>query len=97
MGIVQGYPDGSFKPNQKVLFSEALKIAIEGFRIETRAIDSPFRYAKYLDFVHQNGIFSQYEYFPEQDMTRGMMAHLAASLLRGQSSSRDYQREVRSS
>lgn len=97
MGIVQGYPDGSFKPNQKVSFVEGLKMAIEGFWIQTKEEKSDFRYGKYLDFVHQNSIFSQYEFFPEQHMTRAMMAHLANALLKGQSGSWNYQRQAQRS
>lgn len=93
MGIVQGYPDGSFKPNQKVSFAEGLKMGIEGFWIQTKEKKSDFRYEKYLDFVHQNSIFSQYERYPEGEMTRAMMAHLANSLLKGQSKSWEYQRQ----
>lgn len=96
MGIIQGYPDGSFKPNQKVSFVEGLKIAIEGFKIQTKEMKSDFRYAKYLDFVHQNSIFSKYAFYPEQELTRGMMAHLAVKLLQGQSKNWDFVRDVRS-
>lgn len=84
MGIVQGYPDGTFKPNQKVSLVEGLKMAIVGFRIETKETNSERRYQKYLDFAHQHSIFSKYEFFPEQDLSRGMMAHLAMKLLEGQ-------------
>lgn len=96
MGIIQGYPDGTFKPNQKVSFVEGLKIAIEGFKIQTREVKSDFRYTKYLDFVHQNSIFSKYAFYPEQELTRGMMAHLAVKLLQGQSKNWDFVRDIRS-
>lgn len=96
MGIVKGYPDGSFKPNQTVTFVEGLKMAIEGFSIQTKELKSDFRYSKYLDFVHQHSIFSQYAYYPEQGFTREMMAHLALKLLQGQSSSWDYHRSAAS-
>lgn len=96
MGMIQGYPDGTFKPNQKVSLVEGLKIAIEGFKIQTQEVKSDFRYAKYLKFVDQNSIFSQYAYYPEQELTRWMMAHLVAKLLQGQSWSRNYHRDVRS-
>ena len=54
MGIVKGYDDGTFKPNQTVTFVEGLKMAIEGFKVQTRDVKSDFWYARYLDFVHQN-------------------------------------------
>lgn len=80
LGIVKGYDDGTFKPNQKVYLVEGLKMAIEGFKIQTQEKKSDFRYEKYLHFVHQNSIFSQYTYYPEQELTRGMMAHLTVKL-----------------
>ena len=78
----KGYDDGAFKPNQTVTFVEGLKMAIEGFKIQMRNVDSNFWYAKYLDFVHQHSIFSQYAYYPEQAFSREMMAHLATILLK---------------
>lgn len=33
-GIVEGYPDGSFKPSNDVIFVEALKIMMEGMGVE---------------------------------------------------------------
>lgn len=80
LGIVKGYDDGTFKPNQKVSLVEGLKMAIEGFKIQTQEKKSDFRYEKYLYFAHQNSIFSQYAYYPEQELTRGMMAHLTVKL-----------------
>ncbi len=96
MGIVQGYPDGTFKPNQKVSLVEGLKMAIVGFGIEAKETNPDLRYQKYLDFAHQHSIFSKYEFFPEQDLSRGMMAHLAIKLLEGQTGSWDGSRESRS-
>lgn len=88
LGIVQWYPDGNFKPNQKVSFVEALKIALVGFRVSVPDSDSSFWYGKYLDFVDKKGIFSKSEWYPDYAMTRGMMAHLVAQLLKGGQSSR---------
>lgn len=97
MGIVQGYPDGTFKPNQKVSLVEGLKMAIVGFGIEAKETNPDLRYEKYLDFSHQHAIFSKYEFFPEQDLSRGMMAHLAIKLLQGQTESWNGNHEARSS
>ena len=96
MGIVKWYDDWTFKPNQTVTFVEGLKMAIEGFKVQTRDVKSDFWYARYLDFVHQNWIFSQYAYYPEQKLTREMMAHLAIKLLEGLSGSWNYTRNVES-
>lgn len=96
MGIVQGYSDGTFKPNQRVSLVEGLKMAIVGFGIEAKETNPGLRYQKYLDFAHQHSIFSKYEFFPEQDLSRGMMAHLAIKLLEEQTGSWNSSRESRS-
>ncbi len=82
MNIIQGYDDGTFRPNLSVSFVEGIKIGIEWFGITTRAqIWSESRYARYMDFVHDNTIFSRYSVYPERGMTRAMMAHLATSII----------------
>lgn len=80
--IIGGYEDGSFKPNQQVLLVEGLKMAIEGFWFNVNESNNWLWYEKYQDFVDEQWIFSKYRYFPEQVMTRGMMAHLANELLK---------------
>lgn len=48
-GIVQGYDDGTFKPDQEVNFVEALKIMFEGMDVSlTSSNDNPW-YQKYYD------------------------------------------------
>lgn len=81
LGIIQGYPNNTFQPEKTITLVEALKIAILGFKMNVPENWSPLWYAKYLDFAHQYHIFSKFERFPEQNMTRGMMAHLAANLI----------------
>lgn len=89
LGIVEGYPDGKFKPDQKVSLAEGLKIALVGFRMQVPEIDSHLWYGKYIDFIDKKGIFSKSERYPDATMTRGMMAHLADQLLKGEQWSRN--------
>lgn len=82
MNIIKWYEDGNFRPNAPVLFSEGIKIGLEGFGITVRAEkNSEIWYEKYMDFVHDNTIFSRYSIYPEKGMTRAMMTHLAASII----------------
>ena len=82
MDIIKGYDDGTFRPNAPVLFSEGIKIGLEGFGITVRAEkNSEAWYERYMDFVHDNTIFSRYSIYPEKGMTRAMMTHLAASII----------------
>jgi hypothetical protein len=54
---------------------------MESFKINTKETKSNYRYEKYLNFADENSIFSKYSLYPEQELTRGMMAHLAVSLI----------------
>ena len=55
---------------------------MESFKINTKETKSNYRYERYLNFADENSIFSKYSLYPEQELTRGMMAHLATSLIR---------------
>jgi len=80
--IVKWYTDGGFKPTQTVIFVEALKMALETFDVHVRSVSSSEkRYQGYLDFVHDNTIFSKYAYFPSKNITRGEMAYLIHTLM----------------
>ena len=82
--IIKWYPDWTFKPNKNVSIVEWLKIWMESFKINTREIKSNFRYERYLNFADENQIFSKYSLYPEWELTRGMMSHLAVSLIKWQ-------------
>jgi|GEM_PF-3437483 len=60
-GIVQGYPDGSFKPEQPVNFAEALKMAYVALGIEGNASAGGAWYEQYLSHAKGNGVlFNNY-------------------------------------
>jgi len=79
-GIIDGYPDGTFKPAQNVNMAEALKMGIESFPVTVGSASDPW-YQKYIDFVHDNNIFSRYSVLPQKNMTRGEMAYLIHQLM----------------
>lgn len=81
--IVKGYPDGTFKPWQYVTIAEALKITLEAFNVpvEEDRHNADSWYQPYLDFVHNNTIFSKYSLRPDAYMTRWQMAYLAHQLM----------------
>ena len=88
LGIVQGYADGSFHPNQTVNRAEALKIlsAASGISVPA-ASGSSFSdvggsawFAKYVDFAKTNGVVSGYgngQFGPGNPVLRGEMAKMA--------------------
>lgn len=80
--IVKWYTDGTFKPAQNVVIAEALKMWLETFDADVDAVKSgDKRYQPYLDFVHNNTIFSKYTMSPTRNMTRGEMAFLIHKLM----------------
>ena len=53
--IIQGYPDGTFKPAQEVNFAEALKMAYNALRVETVDTGTEW-YERYLEHATLNNI-----------------------------------------
>ncbi len=78
--IVEGYSDGYFRPAQNVNMVEGLKMGIESFPVKLGSANSPW-YQKYIDFTHDNNIFSRYSVLPQKNMTRGEMAYLVHQLM----------------
>ena len=81
MGIVEGYSDGSFRPEQTVNVAEALKMVYEILEIET--VENPSEwYQRYMDHaLAQNVFFSPLS--PEEGMTRKDVVWIVWRLLEG--------------
>jgi len=79
--IVKGYSDGTFKPDQKINFVEALKISLSTFGIQYDALYEPW----YKDMVIQGGkknlIPLSVKYF-DQNFSRGQMAEMITRILK---------------
>jgi predicted DNA-binding antitoxin AbrB/MazE fold protein len=81
-GIVKGYDDGMFKPNQNVAIVEGLKMGVETFLIDVGNVKKDDAwYQQYLEFVHNNNIFSKYNIAPTKNMSRGEMAYFIHQLM----------------
>jgi hypothetical protein len=65
-----------------VTTAEALKMAIGSFGIDvgSAASGEPW-YQPFVDFVHDNGIFSKYGLLSSRNITRGEMAYLIHKLM----------------
>lgn len=61
--------------------AEALKIAFESFAMPVTESSEARRYEPYIDFAHNNNIFSKYAIYPDSLMTRGQMAYLVHQLV----------------
>lgn len=82
--IVKGYPDGKFKPDNAVTFAEWLKMALEAFDAPAQEEPTARWYNQYINFVHNNNIFSKYAINPDRSITRWEITHLVHQLLREQ-------------
>lgn len=82
LGIVGGYPDGTFKPEKTVNLAEALKIAMLTFRVnvDTAKPGMPW-YEPYVVAARQRGILLNLLSKPDHLVTRGEMASMTAVLL----------------
>ncbi len=79
--IVKWYDDGTFWPTRNVINAEALKMNLESFGFDEKAWDWERWYQWYIDFVHNNNIFSKYSLRAEKNMTRWEMAYLTHQLM----------------
>ncbi|MBU2213578.1 S-layer homology domain-containing protein [Patescibacteria group bacterium] len=82
-GIVEGYPDGTFKPAQTVNFAEALKIAYSTLNIPTESIAGEW-YARYLAHSKYNNILFSNTADVGGNMTRKDVIWIAWKLLNSQ-------------
>jgi len=83
--IVAGYPDGTFRPSNKIIRAEYLKILLEAANVELIEkissdpyddVDSDTWYAKYAEFSQENELFNveNEQLLPSQSVTRGEVA-----------------------
>ncbi len=82
LGIVGGYPDGTFQPEKTVNMAEALKIAMRTFRVDVAATtkNMPW-YEPYTVAARQRDILLDLLSTPDHIVTRGEMASMTAVLL----------------
>lgn len=83
---------------QQVIIAEGLKMGLEGFSLTLPAAGQNPWYQPYIEFVHDNTIFSKYSLLPNNTMTRGEMAYLVHQLMLEKEGSRTFtnQRDVAS-
>ncbi|MCK9185895.1 S-layer homology domain-containing protein [Candidatus Gracilibacteria bacterium] len=79
-GIVVGYQDGTFKPEQKIIFVEAAKITLKGFGINYSEM-SPWYKDLVVKASEKNLIPLSVTYF-DDDFSRGQMAEMITRILK---------------
>ncbi len=97
LGIINGYPDGTFKPTQTVNLVENLKMLINAHNINLDTIsvpENPFAdafkdqwYAKFVEYAKEHHWITgdaQNMIYPSQGMTRGKLAQLLYNSIQDQ-------------
>jgi hypothetical protein len=91
-GIINGYPNGFFKPNNPISRAEALKVIINtaGQKMELTNVKNPFFdvpenawYASYVKFANAEGLIDterKGQFIPGKTITRGEIAKVIVSL-----------------
>lgn len=93
-GLIEGYSDGSFRPNQTITRAEAVTILIRAFDLEPERSggavfeDVPLTawYSDYVSTAHSLGLISGHEdglFHPDWNMTRGEASKVLALALQG--------------
>lgn len=80
LGIVNGHPDGSFRPRDNINVAEALKIIFEGMELEN-AESGVNWYDKYLTKALTDGYLNNVEKAPAHLLTRGEMAQVIYNIM----------------
>jgi len=78
-GLIQGYQDARFRPDEAVSYAEALKLVIEAFGFpvdEVGTLEHSRWYSPYQDFAHYYAILETNTYQPEAPLSRDAMAQL---------------------
>jgi hypothetical protein len=78
-GIINGYPDGSFLPENPVNWVEALKISLEAFEFDVPNRPGEW-YRPYLMFAEENGL--NFITILDKSITRGEMAELIYRIMK---------------
>ncbi len=81
LGFVGGYPDGNFRPGNRVTIAETAKIVTQVFGIEpTSPVDEPW-YAGPLIALNERQLLPETFNAPEQFTTRGELAEMLYRIL----------------
>lgn len=82
LGVVQGYPDGSFGPEKTINVSEALKMTFGFLQFDVPDVTGEW-YQKYVDYAKAHSWYLDDWTSPDQELTRGEMAELFYRVIAG--------------
>lgn len=81
-GIVKGYSNGTFKPEEPVNFAEAIKIVLNAYGHEVTETPGANWYKPYTQKLEEIEILPEYAYIPWNSLTRERAADLLWRMLR---------------
>lgn len=81
-GMVVGYPDGSFKPAQKINRAEALKLALKSAGLNFDAVKpgEPW-YKNYVDWALKENMYDPTRFIAEEEISRAEAAYIIAKVI----------------
>jgi spore germination protein len=74
--IIQGYPDGTFKPESNIIRVEALKLALESAGIDLSEYTTETWFAPYRDWAFDNGLYEVENFKPGEEISRAEAAYI---------------------
>ncbi len=83
-GIIQGYPDGTFKPDTAVNFAEAIKMVLSAYGEDVSEGTGEAWYLPYAEKLESLEVLPQHSYVPWQPLNRERAADLLWRMLRHQ-------------
>lgn len=80
-GIIDGYPDGTYKPGRTVNVAEAIKIILGAYGRDITDGAGEQWYAPYIDYLNEADILAEHSYLPWTDLTRMRAADILWRIL----------------
>ena len=81
-GIIKGYPDGTFRPDQKIIRAEAIKLALESAGINVRDVKIGERwYTPYMQWAFDNAIYNPSDFRAEEEINRAEAAYIISKVI----------------
>lgn len=80
-GIVEGYPDGNFKPGQKINLVESLKIIYEGMNLVVKNPDAVFKFRYYSPAMLSGYLPGELKGGYEEIVTRAQISEIIYRIL----------------
>lgn len=79
--IIEGYPDGSFKPARNIIRVEVLKLALESAGINVGTSNGSDWYEPYKNWAVEHGLYGQNAFVANEEITRAEAAYIIVKVI----------------